>query len=151
MSTLSLHLDKYLKLRRQLGYKLIVSGRLLRGFVRFANEEGASFITSKLALRWAVQPSLKPVQHGNRLGMVRRFAGVSAHDARTKFRRRNCSYQFHRRPPYLYRDEEVLQIISAARRMPDNESSNIRGNFVGIAGRDRHARGKRWLWIGMSI
>ena len=117
MSKLSLHLDKYLKLRRQLGYKLIVPGRLLRDFVRFANEEGASFITTKLALRWAVQPSLKPVQHGNRLGMVRRFAEyVSAHDARTEVpAQKLLPYQFHRRPPYLYSDEEVLQIISAAR------------------------------------
>jgi len=124
MSTLSLHLDKYLKLRRQLGYKLIVPGMSLRNFVRFAEEAGASFITTKLALRWAVQPNLKPVQHGNRLGMVRRFAEyVSAHDARTEVpAQKLLPYQFHRRPPYLYRDEEVLQIISAARRIaPDNE------------------------------
>jgi integrase len=56
--------------------------------------------------------------------MVRRFAEyVSAHDARTEVpAQKLLPYQFHRRAPYLYRDEEVLQIISAARGIsPENE------------------------------
>ena len=124
MRGLSTHLDRYLKLRRQLGYKLVVPGRLLRSFVRFASEEGASFITTKLALRWAAQAGLKPVQQGSRLGMVRRFAEyVSAHDVGTEVpAQKLLPYQFHRRPPYLYRDEEVAQMINAARRIAsDNE------------------------------
>ena len=119
MNPLSTHLDKYLKLRRQLGYKLRVTGILLRNFVRFAEEEGASFITTKMALRWATQPNLKPVQRGNRLGMVRRFAEyVSALDARTEVpAQKLLPCQFHRRPPYLYREEDVLQLIDAARHI----------------------------------
>ena len=53
MSPLSLHLERYLKLRRQLGYKLRVTEVLLRNFVRFAEAEAALFITVKLALSWA--------------------------------------------------------------------------------------------------
>jgi hypothetical protein len=63
MSALSLHLDRYLKLRWQLGYKLHTPGSLLRNFVRFADEEGATFITTKLAVRWAAQPHLHPRIH----------------------------------------------------------------------------------------
>ena len=103
MNTLNTHLDKYLKLRRQLGYKLRVAGILLRDFVRFAEEEGASFITTKMALRWATQPNIKPVQRGNRLGMVRRFAEyVSALDARTERTApyRNCDSNLSRPPHY---------------------------------------------------
>jgi len=123
MNRLSFHLDRYLKLRRQLGYKLRVTEILLRNFVRFAAEEGASFITTKLALRWATQ-SDTPVQRGNRLGMVRRFAEyVSALDARTEVpAQKLLPYQFRRRPPYIYREEEVLELINAASRIaPDNE------------------------------
>jgi len=136
MNTLSLHLDRYLKLRRQLGYKLRVTEILLRNFVRFAQEEGASFITTKLALRWAARPGIKPVQSGNRLGMVRRFADyVSAHDARTQVpAQKLLPCQLRRRPPYLYRDEEVLQLIRAAYRIaPGNELKGATlGTLLGL-------------------
>src|SRR5580765_4244809 len=123
MSALSLHLDWYLKLRRQLGYKLRVTEILLRNFVRFAEEESAAFITTKLALRWASQPHVKPVQSGNRLGMVRRFAEhVSAVDARTEIpAQKLLPYQFRRRPPHLFREQEVLRLVGSAHRIaPDN-------------------------------
>ena len=55
MKTLAVHLDNYLKLRRQLGFKLRVGGILLRNFVRFAEKQRTSFVTTKLALRWATQ------------------------------------------------------------------------------------------------
>ena len=55
--TLRLHLENCLKLRRRLGYKLVVAGILLRNFVRFAEQEGARRINTKLAVRWATLPS----------------------------------------------------------------------------------------------
>jgi integrase/recombinase XerD len=136
MNALSLHLDGYLRLRRQLGYKLRVPEILLRNFVRLADEEGASFITTKLALGWAAQPDIKPIQRGNRLGVVRRFAEyVSALDVRTEVpAQKLLPYQFHRRPPYLYRDQEVLQLVSAASRIaPDNKFKGItKGTLLGL-------------------
>lgn len=136
MNVLSLHLDRYLKLRRQLGYKLRVTEILLRSFVRFAQEEGASFITTKLALRWSTRPNNKPVQSANRLGMVRRFADyVSAHDARTQVpAQKLLPYRFRRRPPHLYRDEEVLQLIRAAYQIaPGNELKGVtHGTLLGL-------------------
>ncbi len=119
MNKLGAYLEKYLKLRRQLGYKLRCPGILLRHFVRFAEEQGACFITPKLALRWATQPNIKPVQAGNRLGMVRRFAEyVSAFDERTEVpAQKLLPYQFRRRPPHLYGDQDVLRLMSAAHRI----------------------------------
>ena len=67
MSKLSLHLSNYLTTRRQLGFKLVMPGRLLRNFVRFAERKRARFITTKLALRWATQPSnIVPAQRATR-------------------------------------------------------------------------------------
>jgi integrase/recombinase XerD len=54
MSKLSMALDEYLKVRRALGYKLHMQGRQLRQFVEFADRAGADFITTELALEWAI-------------------------------------------------------------------------------------------------
>jgi len=50
MNTLSTRLDEYLSLRRRLGFKMCQAGYLLPQFVRFAQQEKAAFITTKLAL-----------------------------------------------------------------------------------------------------
>ena len=81
MSKLRIALDEYLKVRRALGYKLRVPGGLLRRFVDFADRAGAEFITTELALKWAMQPpEAQPVWWAKRLGMVRQinFSGVGS-------------------------------------------------------------------------
>jgi integrase/recombinase XerD len=54
MSELRKSLRGYLALRRALGFKLKTQGYLLHRFVDFVDEQGASFITRDLALRWAM-------------------------------------------------------------------------------------------------
>ena len=120
MSTLTTRLEEYLRLRRQLGFKLRVPGILLPSFVRFARRRGASFITTKLALEWATQPAnIGSPQRADRLGMVRRFAEyLSAFDPRTEVPpQKLIPYQFRRRQPYLYTDEEVLQMMEQMRQL----------------------------------
>ncbi len=71
-------LEEYLAVRRALGFKLRLAGRLLQRFVDFAEQQGATVITTELAMRWATQPAqAQPAQWANRLGMVRGFARVS--------------------------------------------------------------------------
>ncbi len=48
MKTLSQHMEDYLRLRRQLGFKLHEEGCLLRNFVNFAREQRERFINTKL-------------------------------------------------------------------------------------------------------
>ena len=131
MKSLRLRLDDYLRLRRQLGYKMEETGFLLRNFVRFAEQEGASIISTKLALRWAAGPNITPAQSGNRLGMVRRFAEyVSAHDTRTEIpAQKLLPYHFLRRDPYHYSDENVLNLIGAAQQIAP--SNKIKGPTLG--------------------
>ncbi len=77
MSTLGRQLDAYLTLRRQLGFKLDLAGQMLRHFVRYADQEKAAFVTIKLALRWATQPSgLTQTRNATRLGYVRGFCSL---------------------------------------------------------------------------
>jgi len=127
MKNLSQHLNDYLKLRRQLGYKLQEAESLLRNFISFAEQEGAGVITSKLAIRWAARPNIKPAQGGSRLSAVRRFAAyVSAHDKRTEVpAQKLLPYHLCRRDPYPYSDEDVQRLINAARQI--DPSGQIKG------------------------
>jgi len=116
MSELRTALDEYLALRRVLGFKLRLAGGLLHRFVQFAQKEGASFITTELAVRWATQPKCDPSQWASRLGMVRRFAQhQSAADPRTQIAPEGLlPHRYHRKPPYIYSDDEIARLIRAA-------------------------------------
>jgi integrase/recombinase XerD len=121
-------LDDYLALRRALGFKLRVTARELPRFVRFIEREGATFITTGLALRWAQEnPQASAVTHSDRLGMVRRFAAWrSSEDPRTEVPPARLLPRRYQRPaPYIYRDEEVASIVSSAASLPSR--SGLRG------------------------
>jgi integrase/recombinase XerD len=55
MSTLVQELDRYLAIRRSLGYDLSTSARVLRRFVAFACGNGAKYITTGLFLAWQAE------------------------------------------------------------------------------------------------
>ena len=121
MSALQVALDEYLSVRRALGYKLRLSGRLLQRFVDFADRQGATYITSELAAAWATLPgSAQPAQWANRLGMVRRFAlYCSAQEPRTVVPPPDLLPHRYRRPdPYPYSDEQIKRLLDAAQRLP---------------------------------
>jgi integrase/recombinase XerD len=121
MSQLHAMLDEYLAVHRALGVKLVLSGRLLRRFVQYAEQQSAPYITAELALQWAMQPAAaQPAQWNNRLGMVRRFAQhCRATDPRTVVPPPDLlPYRYRRPNPYIYRDGEIARLIEAARRLP---------------------------------
>lgn len=120
MSRLETALKDYFALRRALGFRLDRVEPLLRGFVRFAAQEGASFITTDLALRWARLTQGAPGYCAARLGAVRRFARhVRATDPRTEVPPDGLLPQrFPRRTPYIYSDREVARLLAAASALP---------------------------------
>jgi integrase/recombinase XerD len=122
MSALQEALDEYLAARRALGHKLLLSGRLLKRFVTFADSAGATHITAEIALAWAMQPAkAQPAQWANRLAMVRRFARYChAIEPRTIVPPDDLLPHRYRRPsfPYIYRDNEIAELIVAAKRLP---------------------------------
>ena len=121
MKSLALQLEAYLALRHKLGFELRLVGGLLRRFVRFAQKKKTTVITTKLALEWATQPAnCLPSQWARRLGIVRRFAQyVSGSDPRTEIPPQELlPHRYHRKPPYLYSDQEICSLIRAARQLP---------------------------------
>jgi integrase/recombinase XerD len=120
MSQLRKSLRAYLALRRALGFKLESQGRLLHRFVDFADEQGASFITRDLALRFALaSPHGQPALCAKRLQIVRTFAEHQAGvDARTEVPPRGLlPGGYIRRSPYVYSDNDIRKLVEGALRL----------------------------------
>lgn len=124
MKALSRHLEDYLRLRRQLGFKLSTSGYVLRSFVRFARQQEAKIISTKLVLRWVtLRPDIAAPYRAQRLSAVRGFAKyLSAVEPRTEVpSRKLIPCKIYRREPFHYTDEQVLQLIEAARNLAPSQ------------------------------
>jgi integrase/recombinase XerD len=121
MSDLQEAMQQYLSLRRRLGFKLINAESTLRSFVAFAEREAASHVTTDLALRWVrLSTAKEPATLADRLNIVRRFAiWRSAADMHTEVPPKNLMpYRYHRKPPYIYSDEEIERLVGTARNLP---------------------------------
>ena len=120
MSTMSDALAQYLAVRRALGAKLSEPAVRLSHFVDFLKSQGAEFITTELALRWAMQP--KSAQRGTwarRLSIVRRFAmWLNTDDPRTQVPpHRLIGGRRRRNPPHIYTDDELERLMAEASRL----------------------------------
>lgn len=121
MSTLRQAVAEYLTLRRGLGFKLQLPGVWLEQFVSFLEQRGASYITTQLALDWAKQSiNAQPVHMTRRLSAVCDFARYrAASDPRTEVPPLGLlPHRFHRKPPYIYSDDEIDRLIKAAGLLP---------------------------------
>jgi len=121
MISLRKAVEDYLTMRRSLGFKLRDMGYNLRHFVSFMEQKRASIITTELALRWAQQPQdVHPAQWAARLSFVRSFARYwSATDPRTEIPPTGLlPYRTKRATPYIYSNDEIQQILKAARNLP---------------------------------
>jgi integrase len=121
MNTLRESAADYIAMRRALGCKLHASGYYLIDFVSFLEQNNACVITSKLALRWAQQPTnVKPVTWANRLAVVRGFAKYHhAFDPQTEIPASNLlPHRPRRMRPYIYTDLEIQKILQAALNLP---------------------------------
>jgi integrase/recombinase XerD len=121
MNTLRQAVQEYLTLRRSLGFKLRDAGKLLQAYVKFMEEQRAPYITTKLALAWAQQPStVQPAEWARRLSVVRIFARHrSATDPRTQIPPEGLlPYRPKRARPYLYSAQEIRRFLRAALSLP---------------------------------
>jgi integrase len=112
-------LTQYVTVRRALGTQLAEPAKTLRQFVTFVEREGASRITTALALRWAAAPPhVQRATWGRRLSMVRKFAAwLSAFDPETEVPPQRLLSARHRRPrPHIYTAAEVQGLMGAAAR-----------------------------------
>lgn len=121
MSALRQELDRYLTVRRSLGYDLGTTARILRRFVDFADSQGVEHVCTDLFLRWQrVYGHAGGQTWAARFGIVRLFAqwlhGLDpAHEA---LPRGLMAYRARRPRPYIYSEAEIASIVAAAAELP---------------------------------
>jgi hypothetical protein len=144
MKTLREASQDYLALRRGLGFKLKKHRRLLEEFISFLELQRASHLTCRLALLWATESQhIQPAEWAARLGVVRGFARYwSATDPATEIPPDGLlPYCAGRAKPYLYSDEEIHQLLEAAKDMQATHSLQPWTYYclLGPSGGDRSA------------
>lgn len=120
MSELRKAVEEYLAIRRCCGFQLKKASRFLRQFADFAEGRGASFITAELAVSWAGQPgAARSRVCAERLSCLRAFARHrQASDPRCEVPASDVfPYRIRRKPPFIYREEEIRQLLCSARRL----------------------------------
>jgi integrase len=114
-------LDRYLTVRRSLGYDLRTDERILRRFALFADQEGASHIDTSLFLRWdAGLPDVGTSTRSARFGKVRLFVQwLSSIDPAHEVPPRGLlPSRYARQHPHIYSEDEIVAIIVAAKVLP---------------------------------
>jgi integrase/recombinase XerD len=119
--SIAAQLDRYLSVRRSLGYDLRTAERILRRFVRFADREDALHVDTALFLRWnASLPNAGVSTRSARFCAVRLFAQwLSSFDPAHEVPPRGLlPYRYARQRPYIYSEAEIAAIIVAAKALP---------------------------------
>jgi integrase/recombinase XerD len=112
--------EQYVQLRRDLGFKLNGAHHLLCEFAAFMDDRDAAYITTDLALQWAMLPQrVQSSYWAQRLIAVRCFARHhSAADPRTQIPPSDLlRYRPRRARPYLYSERDIEQLMTAAKAL----------------------------------
>lgn len=106
---------EYVGHRRQMGYRLQEVEGLLAHFAEYVKNSGHQGpLTAEIALRWVQLVENKNYQH-SRFEMVRSFAKYLAiYEPQTEIpSRRILGLKCHRRQPYIYSQQEILDLLRA--------------------------------------
>jgi integrase len=135
MTALDQEVADYLALRRALGYKLEMHGRVLPQFVAFLEQRDATVITTELALKWATLPADgSAVWWHQRLAIVAGFARyLHASDPRHEIPPIDLlPAKFRRAIPYLYSDAEIAALMGAARAITSPLKAATYETLIGL-------------------
>lgn len=120
-ATLAGQLDDYLAIRRAFGYRLARPEKLLRQFLAYLDAIGADRVSLDAALAWASLPAGgSPAWWGHRLSVVRVFARhLHGLDPRHELIPPDVlPARSHRATPYLYSEDDIAALMSAAASLP---------------------------------
>lgn len=115
---LTADIERYVSLRRALGFKLCQAARRLQAFAQFAAARGDSHIRATTAIAWAVEARSPSARHIRLREIVHLARFVHAEDPGHEIPPTNL---FHapkaRSLPYIYAPEEITRIVEAAGRL----------------------------------
>jgi integrase/recombinase XerD len=124
MTPLRQAIDDYIALRRSLGFKLRRMSEGLREFGVFLEQKAAPYVTTALAMEWAMLPTHhQPSDWAQRLGSVRVFARHwHATDPRTEIPPTGLlPFRPQRARPYLYSELEIQNLLAAALKLSPSQ------------------------------
>ena len=115
---LSGDVQRYVALRRGLGYRLMETERSLRAFAKFAEVAGDTHVRAARALEWASTAST-PLMRGIQLRTVAMFAAfLRAEDPAHELPPTGLFPTMpQRQAPYIYSQGEVVRLVEAAGRL----------------------------------
>lgn len=110
--------DRYLSIRRSVGFQLKSIEFYLRDFARLASARGETHVVAKTAIDWASK-GVSEAQRHNRLSTVIRFAYfVHAEDPRHQIPPKFLFCSQRQRPaPYIFSDQEIQHLIVSAKNL----------------------------------
>ncbi len=110
------HVQRYVALKRHLGYKYLGNERSLLSWARCAMDNGEVFIRAETMIRWASESS-SPARAAKKLSVATRFAQwLHAEDERHEIPHRDAlgRARYQRQPPCLLNDAEIRMLMEAA-------------------------------------
>lgn len=119
-AALRTELDRYLVIRRAVGFKLARAELLLADYLRYLEAIDAEVITTENAFAWAsLPPNGAASWWGQRLSVVRAFTRhLHAIDPVHEVPPAGLlPARSHRTVPFLYSDAEIASLLAAAREL----------------------------------
>lgn len=112
-------IDRYLELRRALGYRLATDEIMLRSFARFAHDRSQSHVVALTALEWA-DLSTTARQRDKRTRTIVGFARfLHAEDVQHEIPPRPLPSSANVRPlPHIFSKQEIVRLSQAATQLP---------------------------------
>lgn len=143
--------DRYLAVRRAVGFKLQSTEYYLRDFARFASTRGEGYVVAKTAIDWAATAAGEAQRH-NRLTTVVRFAHfMRAENPRHEVPPDNVFCGQRQRPtPYIFSDEDIQRLVAYAGQLgpPGALRPHTYSTFLGLLAvtgmRAAEARNLQW-------
>lgn len=117
MSALSQELDRYLAIRRSLGFELRTDERILRRFIEYAEQRGAEHLNAETFIKWRESfGDASQYTWSRRLGIVRIFVQwLHGIDPRHEVPSRDLIPSRQRRnKPHIYTPEQIRAIVETA-------------------------------------
>jgi len=109
--------ERYLSLRRTLGFRLRDVSSNLRAFVRFAVERGDTHIRATTAVAWATEAPSPAARHVRLRNVVNLARFLHTEDAVHEVPSNLFPAPRQRPVPYIYTPEEIARLIVAAQQL----------------------------------
>lgn len=114
------HVERYIRLRQTLGYKLRDKSGNLHTFARFAADRGNTHVCVSTALEWAAGAPSAYARHIRLRDVAHLARFLHAEDPAHEIPSDLIHVPQRRSLPYIYAPEEIAKLIGAARRLRES-------------------------------